>query len=150
MTWFELTHKMKTGFDIALFVGSGYVWQYHNDYLGFYWDKPYYYVYNLYSFTVKKDFTIKNHHLIPGGGLSYRSARETYADYDLGNDGDDILYSYPMVVNAHFQDLGIILNFDYQYSFTPNISIGCRFMGHIPMNIGLENIMISPLISLRM
>ncbi|HOO83028.1 MAG TPA: hypothetical protein PLS94_00555 [Prolixibacteraceae bacterium] len=149
LTWFELTGKMKTGFDVTLFVGSGYTWQYHNDYLGFYWDDPYYYVYNMYGFTTKKDFAIKNHHFIPGGGLSYRSAKKTYISYQIAFKDDDIVYSFPIVQNTHFEDLGIILNFDYMYGITKHIGIGIRLMGHISMAIGLENIMLSPFIALR-
>lgn len=150
MTWMELSYKLETGYSVALFLGNGNTSQFYNDYLGFYWESKYYYVYNMYSLTFLRDFKIRRHHLLPGGGVSYRSVRESYIDYDIQYDeNENILYSWPNVYNSDFRDLGLEIKFDYQYEFSAHFFLGLRFMGNITLAIGLENVMISPFISLR-
>ncbi|MBN2818720.1 MAG: hypothetical protein JXP36_07115 [Bacteroidales bacterium] len=149
ITWMEASYKMNTGYAVALFLGNGNTSQHYNDYLGFFWEKQYYYVYNFYSITFLRDFQLKKHIFSPGAGVSYRSLKESYADYSIRYNGDELMYSWPGVVNSEFNDLGIELKFDYQYSFTENLSLGLRCMGNITLAIGLENLMVSPFLSLR-
>ena len=94
----------------------------------------------------------------PGFGISYVDIFESYVDYEVKFSEDDdshvgedgIYYSFPQVKNARFKELGVELNLDYAYSLTQHLNLGLRLSGNIPFGIGLETIMVSPFVSIRL
>lgn len=158
MTWFELSYRMKTGYSVALKFGNGATSQYYNDMLGMYWEEKYSYVYNHYGLIFSKNFQFGKHAVSPGFGISYVDIFESYVDYNVKFSEDDdshvgedgIYYSFPQVKNARFKELGVELNLDYTYSLTQQFNLGLRLSGNIPFGIGLETIMVSPFVSIRL
>jgi hypothetical protein len=157
-TWFEISYKMKTGYNVGFNFMNGATSQYYNDFLGFYWDTKIYRVFDYYSLSFLKDFRFGKHCISPGFGLSCRVFKESYCDYDVRFTEDDptwvgedgTLYSYPSVDERILKDLGIELKVDYQYYITKQLSMGVRFSANVPFGIGLHSVLVSPFISINL
>lgn len=155
-TWFNVSYTTNTGYKIGLNFVNSHVSEYYNDQLGLYWDKVNYLVYDLYGLNFAKGIRIKKHAISPGFGLTYRKVKESYCAYEVmfteddpnwvGE--DDILYSFPAVVNRSFADLGLELLLDYQFYLSDCVSVGVRLSTNIPFNLGVETVLVSPFISI--
>lgn len=145
--WLEYTRKLKTGLDIAFKVQHSQA----NMVLGSYWGpwegqtKPD--IFYVVDISFSKNFPLaKRHFLEPGLGIMLQRGYSWLPPFEIIN-GNHIVFKPNY--GDRMDDIGISFKADYYYSLTETFNVGLRVQSCYLWPMWIENIVATPILSVR-